>query len=667
MKKRLMLVALFVCVVALALCAHDGWVYRESLDRSTAEAQAKCLGQIDGAAKKLGELCELLASNTLPVVAAFGDGRIDEKELVERFREISSQDVRIGAIGLTLASGPITLEEHRESKLYCLRPGISASDSIGLIPLLRLPLPAGSRGIAGELLVEIERWRLKELLLSFSLGEYGFPFLMTREGRFLWHPHRDFMGMNNDIFAVARMRNLPAMAEFGTAMGREVKTWTAFRLDASRRMWLFGTPLPAFDLAVCGFVNETEILSKTDRERHRPLFRILVAVFTFLLAGVTVVFLRRPDTADHLWLASGVYTTILGIGIGVIWFVTKTTFPVHYPGGPPILEPSMISMKIEEYRLESKKFGYESPIYIPTGIFIKSIEFDGAINVKLTGYVWQKYPKAGYPGIDEGVTFPESVDATLEKAFERVENEERTVGWNFTLTLRQGFDYSNYPFDKQDIWMRLWHADFDRNVVLVPDLLAYSQVDPTERPGIDDAMVLPSWQIRRTFFNYVDYDYNTNFGMNRYSGQVNFPELHFHVLIDRNFLDPFMSSILPLFVVALQMFSVLIISTKHETFAERLGFNSGVVVQVAAALFFVVIYAQIDLRRRLEIEQIMYMDYYYFAMYIIFVAVSVNSILFAYLDGDGLIEYRDNILPKVVFWPAVFGAIFAVTAVYFYP
>jgi len=668
MRKYMTGFALFAFVISAFIICWNTYYLKTAMAQAEAAALEKNWKRIDDASNCLLTLCKNLASETVPIREEVKTGKLDQNGLIERLKAVLGKYEEVGAIRFSLSSSSTVLNEYALDQTRILRAGISSSDTVNLIPFLRLPLgsTATESAAAGAFVMEIERWRLKAILLAYDLGEYGFPFLIQTNGSFLWHPHRDFIGEKADLFAVARELSSSSMDDFAISMSKHEKMCMSVELNNERNMWLFGAPLPGFDLAVCGFVNRDELLSKTS-EMRRQMYRILIFFFVLLLSAATILLLRRADIADHLWFASGVYTLILTAGTAAIWALTTITFPPYIEGGPPLLEPSYLTKKAETYILESKKSGYQPPYFIPTGVFLKSIALEGATNVKVTGYAWQKYPKDGIAGVEEGITFPEAVESEVEKAYEQTENDVRIIGWNFKLTLREWFDYSTYPFDQQDVWLRMWHVNFDKNIVLVPDLISYSQIDPSQVPGTDEDLILPSWQIKKTFFNFVDYNYNTNFGMTRFAGQISFPELHFHMLIGRNFMEPFMSCILPLFVVALQMFSVLIISTKRESLAERLGFNSGVILQVAAALFFVVIYAQIDLRRRLEAEQIMYMDYFYFTMYFIFIIVSANSIIYAHTDENAFIEFRDNLIPKILFWPVVFGIIFLVTIGYFYP
>ena len=35
--------------------------------------------------------------------------------------------------------------------------------------------------------------------------------------------------------------------------------------------------------------------------------------------------------------------------------------------------------------------GSEPPVYIPTGLYIESLQFKGPYGVQVSGYVWQRY------------------------------------------------------------------------------------------------------------------------------------------------------------------------------------------------------------------------------------------------------------------------------------
>jgi hypothetical protein len=46
--------------------------------------------------------------------------------------------------------------------------------------------------------------------------------------------------------------------------------------------------------------------------------------------------------------------------------------------------------------------------------------------------------------------------------------EGRSSAGTSPATLRQSFDYQYFPFERENVWLRLWPRDFDRQVLLVP-------------------------------------------------------------------------------------------------------------------------------------------------------------------------------------------------------
>ena len=130
-------------------------------------------------------------------------------------------------------------------------------------------------------------------------------------------------------------------------------------------------------------------------------------------------------------------------------------------------------------------------------------------------------------------------------------------------------------------------------------------------------------------------------------------------------LEPARSTnIIPLIVVSILIFTVLV--TIKKSGGELLGFSGFGVIEICGAFFFVVIIAQIEVRDALEVSDIIYVDYFYFILYFMLLAISINSIFFARTNALKLLDYRDNLLPKIAFWPLLLGIVFTVTQIVFY-
>ncbi len=307
---------------------------------------------------------------------------------------------------------------------------------------------------------------------------------------------------------------------------------------------------------------------------------------------------------------------------------------------------------------------------LETGLFIQSLYFNNSTEVKITGYLWQKYdnqtqaeliPKPG----DVGFIFPEQVDSgnsPIEK-YRLVEGGETLVGWYFETLVRQPFDYSLYPFDHKTVWLRVWPRDFSSNIVLIPDFEAYEKTGVDDVFGIDEGIVLGTWERENTYFDYHFSSYNTNFGIDDYVGKNNFPELRYNVVIKRKFQNAFIVYLLPLLLVAILLYSALLTVSDDNDLFEKFGSNVTGFIGGCSALFFVVMLAHIQLREQFSGSSIVYIEYFYILMYVMLVVATANTYLFSVRSNifNGLVLYRDNMIPKVLYWPCVLSALIVIT------
>lgn len=311
-------------------------------------------------------------------------------------------------------------------------------------------------------------------------------------------------------------------------------------------------------------------------------------------------------------------------------------------------------------------------IKIKTGIFIQSLQFFNSTEVNITGYIWQRYQKGLHDSIkpergEVGFILPEQVnsgvDITPQEVYRMHTGDEEVIGWYFEATLRQPFDYSHYPFDHKTVWVRLWAKDFSKNIVLVPDFTAYKSTGLTDIFGIEDEIVLGTWERKNTYFNYRLSSYDTNFGIADYIGQSGFPELHYNFVVERKFGNAFIIYLLPLFLVASLLYAALLTVSAKEELSSRLGSNTAVFISACSALFFVVLMAHIQLREQFGGSGIVYIEYFYILMYALLVAATANTYLFSIRPKRccGFILYDDNIFAKVGYWPVVFGCIIFIT------
>ena len=442
---------------------------------------------------------------------------------------------------------------------------------------------------------------------------------------------------------------------------------------------------------------------------------LIYSAVTFIATAV-VYFLSgaRQGNDAGLWRTAVSFSVLCLVGIGVIWYMLEKSSPdenytasdtyklmdtmqegeqceelsapvvASAPNPEHPIHVRMLDsdrdvqcMMDEQAQLAATTPNAEQPVFIRTGVFVQSLEFTSANNVVVTGYIWQKYPADTPDFVRHGFILPEGDEeiyytAEADNVSYRKELPDGglLLGWYIHTSLRQTFDYRKYPFDRQDIWLRLWHYDFDRNVILIPDFDAYGITEwphkQTTYLGLERDFVLERLDPERTYFNYHYNNYNTDFGIADYQGQNAFPELYFNVGVRRVVLDAVVAYLIPMLILLLMSFGVQFIVTQIPDKMSMHGISTTGLIAYYASLFFIGILAHLDIRRTLNASGVVYIEYFYFILYVILLLQTVNSIIFAATDHVGFLEYKDNLIPKVVFFPVTLGLMYAATAFLFY-
>jgi hypothetical protein len=525
----------------------------------------------------------------------------------------------------------------------------------------------GQRSVAGVAYLTYTFGWIQSWVDEMEIGRTGYGFVLCRQGHFIVHPRREWVETQTRISEVAEARNDPALRKIGERATRGERGGVDYTDDLTgQSSWIFYEPIPTPAWSLGVVIIRDEVFQGNGGLRRRMIWILLAATAFLLLASLAVaprLYTWKPGFV--LWTGSVACSLLFLTGIASIWFL------VQRQGIEPNAESTRVVDKTGLNRFlqtvaSSPQARHGQLLYVPTGVFIQSLEFSTAYNVAVTGYIWQKY-SPGHEGIARGFILPEAVDAEVTEAYRRRNGTVETVGWQFKATLRQSFNLARFPFDHENVWIRLWHKDFDRGVVLVPDLDAYSLTNPKARPGLEQQAVLAGWRVAGTYFDYRPSRYNSDFGISGYQGLRAAPELYFNVALRRSFLDSFVGHIIPLVAVAFMLFATLMTATRDSETASLSGFNTFSVLTATTALFFVVLLGHIQLRDAVRAMELMYLEYFYFAMYLAILLVSVHALLFT-LNKQALwiVCYRDSLIVKLLYWPLLLGLMLAVTAVVFY-
>ncbi|MEY3869636.1 MAG: hypothetical protein RLZZ338_3527, partial [Cyanobacteriota bacterium] len=535
-------------------------------------------------------------------------------------------------------------------------------------PFYRVDVQTKQKKVAGVVYGDYSLQDLKAMINALNLGKTGYGFLLSKTGVFIAHPIDEYVKNGHNIFDFAKDHNTQEYKILGDqAIKGERGLIEITDKKTGLSSWIFYKPISSTGWTMGVVFFKPEVITNADSLQKKQII-ICLALIAFLFFSSILVFRAYTGKRSRIWAV--VYTSnILFIsGIGYIWYLAwnQRSYENSTESKIVLIGRAGLNKFLDRREQQlSTQVKAEKPIYIPTGVFVESIEFNTANNVTVTGYIWQRFTKGVNDKVTRGFVMPESVDKIdVTESYKRQEGNQEIVGWYFRAKLRQSFDYSQYPLDYKDVWIRLWAKDFDKNVILTPDFDSYPMMNPISKPGVAKNLVLSGWYLDSSFFQYYLNSYNTNFGITNYVGQSHFPELYFTVVIRRSLLPIFIGNIIPLAVVSFLLFSLLIITRKKAD--GPLGFTGKDGIVGSSGLLFIVLLNQINLRNTIAAYGIIYLEYFYFIIYIMVLLVIINSLLFVFGSKLRLIQYGDNFVPKLLYWPTLLGLLLMITVGVFF-
>lgn len=501
---------------------------------------------------------------------------------------------------------------------------ISNKDYIYFTKRFTMPSTNGEES-TGLIFIGISTENIKEKISSLYLDYPGQPYLVTKDGLYIIQP------ADKRIKNPERLKDIK-VGESGYAIIKDKTT--------NDTIYQFYAPLKFSEWIIVFEIVEREIIENFSTYRKKVINIIIaLTVLSTALAFFFIKTITRNYQPVYLfwffsiplfvfYILASIYICYLGLD-----YEDKSEKEQNALLNESILEDFKL-----DYIRESLSNKEEPPIFIPTGVFIESIDFSSNGTATIKGIIWQKYYKVIHDGVSRNVSISNANDQTLNKFFEKSFDNYTLIEWVFNININSNFDYKKYPFDNENMWLLLKHQEFDKNIVLVPDLDSYKFSSSRYLPGLDKNITIRNWEIKNSFFSYTFDSYNTNFGINNFIGQSSFPEIYFNIIMGPNILNVFISHFLPVAIALFLMFAIFKTASGHY------------VIRPYATLFLALIFLQISLRRNLGANEIVYIEYYYFLTYFIMAGVSLNVVL---LQNPKLkiVQYKNNLIPKLLFWP----------------
>lgn len=496
---------------------------------------------------------------------------------------------------------------------------------------------------------------------SLSVGEAGYGFTYDENGAILSHP--DPIYLMQDVFTLRDGKDeaiVEALREQDQGVVAYDSTYTY------KYSWFFFRELESTGWKSVLVFAEDDLLGASDAGR-RKVIHIGMGIGALLIALLLLVQGLDGFSRVELWRIAILVSLVFVGNIVLMWHLNLTTdFSRFDHDVERIVNDTILDKYVARYDEELHKLVNARYSKVPTGVYIESYELS-SFEASLIGKLWMKYPKDLYAVIPPAFYFPdvsarESRGVRTEKLSEVERDDHVLVTWRFRATLEQDFSYRQFPFEQNDIQLRILYPDFSKNVLLVPDLGSYDILNPSVRPGMNPNITVPSSETVASFFTLRTQEFKTSFGNSE--SLKTYPTLSFNMVVKRIYLNPLIANLIPILIVALIMFIVLYVSSNDDD--GRAGLTTMNVIQSSAGFLFILLLAHVNERNRIQTPEIAYIELFYFSMYLyITLQTLALATMFRGVDWK-LFRHEDNLILKLSFWPVLLSFWLAFTLARFY-
>jgi len=119
----------------------------------------------------------------------------------------------------------------------------------------------GKRKFMGIVTADISLLWLQDIVSSIKIGETGYGFLISKNGTFVTHPHKDLI-MNETIFSVAEARQDSGLRKIGQDMIRGNSGFVPFRsIVTGKKCWMAYAPLSLSGWSLAALFPQVELMA----------------------------------------------------------------------------------------------------------------------------------------------------------------------------------------------------------------------------------------------------------------------------------------------------------------------------------------------------------------------------------------------------------------------
>jgi hypothetical protein len=523
---------------------------------------------------------------------------------------------------------------------------------------------------------------LKYILSSFYLGQSGYWFMLNKEGTILFHPTNELVANKKTIKDLAHKTGSKEMLKkFETAEKSGSSEMSYSNEITQNDSWVFFNKLASSPFILAGVFDKEASAPIDFNYRRSTLITIALAIAFALIFLILLILLISTITKSNLWLWS-IFTSItLATTLSAVWFFVNL-YPPYKINEGQIKDKATMYTILDSFKKHKKSDKHEqeasrlfkwltfkkqaNALYIPTGLLINDLNIVSENQIEIVGFIWQRYHNSIHKNVRQGFLFPQVADTPDIQEINRTTlNGTTNIIWQVRTKLNQNMTFTKFPFDVKDLEIHLWHKDFHKHVLLIPDLDSYKILNPAALPAINPEAYLTGWHLISSYFGYKQTDYQTNFGLYEYSPfgrykevkKFQSPELYFNISAQRSLVDTFSTDFLALMVILILLFIICLVFHKLE-FGWLLG--------SCATILFSTLIAQLRLVGKFPSAQFVYFESFYFVVYIALLII-LGVLVLHFLDKEPRwLSYKESIIPKILYWPSILTAILGITLWYLY-
>lgn len=494
---------------------------------------------------------------------------------------------------------------------------------------------------------------------AIEIGKTGYAVILSSTGQFISHPLEQYVKEGLTLTQILKQQNNQALKDITEQIIKGENGFGSFYdQNAHVHHWIAYEPIKTVKWTIAAFFSDESLDLPIQRLHQQRLWILISLVILLLLLSMIACHLEHPWVNTlRKW---SVLTSFLFLGaLIVFWVMVRKTV---YQPGPQIAvmrDKTNLDKYIEFLNLDAGQRNETVPIIIPTGIVLYTVSFPDSNRIAVSGYLWQKLTKESNASI--GIRLPEAAEFHSSQVINKQENNEHIVGWNFNATFNQKHRYSWFPFDRVHVDITIASADFEHNVVLVPDFDGYQSIEIDPLPGITNKIAVPGFELERSFFSFTTLESYEEVGLESLQNATEKVRLHYNVILDRKLINPFVIFFVPLLIILFSIYAVFLITFKGEP-----PFNVSMAIGSYTGIFFSLVLLHQTLRSQYQAGELLYLEYFFFFIYVTILLLTLHAMILRVGHMSEFITHKITPYLKIFFWPIQFALWFGVTMIIFY-